>query len=355
MNKKFWLVIGLVALLVSSTGYASSSDNHTLDDCIRKPACDDVLSVGHRGTIIWGPENTIAAFNAAIEMGADSVEMDVRNTKDGVLILMHDDTLDRTTNCSGTISQKTWDEIKDCKVHPILPGIQSDNFPTFSAALMALKGRSVIDLDVKTALIDQVALEVIAAGMEDQVMVLTSSNDDIMFYADNGISVLALADTYNKVLEFLELPTKPVAIEVDITLLPFVQKQVHSSGSRVFVDALGPCDLIGEACYRQLVRLGADLIQTDNLPKLVPFLKTEANLSPTECLFNWAESIYPTLFAPSGAVSQFSSPFTYRYYSATNTYLGVSSADDHVYYLDADGKLNDVGPLSSWLPLAGCQ
>jgi hypothetical protein len=97
-----------------------SSNNHTLYDCIRNPFCDDVLSVGHRGTIIWGPENTIAAFSAAIGMGADAVEMDVRHTKDGTLVLMHDATLDRTTNCSGQISQKTWDEIKNCKVLPII-------------------------------------------------------------------------------------------------------------------------------------------------------------------------------------------------------------------------------------------
>jgi glycerophosphoryl diester phosphodiesterase len=250
-----------------------SSDNLTLGDCIRSTACDDVLSVGHRGTIIWGPENTIAAFKAAIGMGADAVEMDVQNTMDGKLILMHDATLDRTTNCRGQISQKTWDEIKDCKVLPILPGIQSDNIPTFSDALKALKGETVIDVDVKTTLIDQLASEVNTAGMENQVMVLTGSKDAAKFYAKKGIAVLALADTYNKVLEFLKMPTKPAAIEVDIKLLPFVQKKVHSSGSRIFVDALGACDLIGVNCYRQLVRLGADLIQTDNLPKLVPFLR----------------------------------------------------------------------------------
>jgi len=353
MNKTFWLVIGIFALLVSSSGYASSSENHTLDDCIRNPSCNDVLSVGHRGTIIWGPENTIDAFNAAIGMGADAVEMDVRNTKDGVLILMHDDTLDRTTNCSGSISQKTFDEIKDCKVFPIQPGIQSAEIPTFSKALNELNGKTVIDLHLNTALIGQVAEEIKAAGMQDQVMVLTSSKALAELYAKNDFAVLALAETYSNVLEFLDMTTKPVAIEVDVELLPLVQKLVHSSGSRLFVDALGACDLIGENCYRKLVLSGADIIQTDNLPKLVPFLETKANLS-TECLLNWAESIYPNLFAPSGAVSQFLSPYTYRYYSATNTYLGVSSFDDLVYYLDANGKLQDVGPLSFWLPIAGC-
>ena len=82
---------------------------------------------------------------------------------------------------------------------------------------------------------------------------------------------------------------------------------------------------------------------------------TITTLSPMECLFNWAEITYPTLFTPAGAVSQLWSPFTYRYYSATNTYVGVSSSDAHVYYQDAQGNRQDVGPLSEWLSRAGCQ
>jgi hypothetical protein len=109
--------------------------------------------------------------------------------------------------------------------------------------------------------------------MLNQVMVLTSSKDAAMSYAAEGIAVLARADTYNKVLEFLTMDLTPVAIEVDIKLLPLVQKRVHRAGSRVFVDALGACDLIGTACYQKLVGWGADLIQTDNLPQLVPFLE----------------------------------------------------------------------------------
>lgn len=251
-----------------------ASYNHYLDDCIRNPLCTDVLSVGHRGTIIWGPENTIIAFNAAITMGADGVEMDVRNTKNGVLVLMHDDTLDRTTNCSGAVSQKTWAEIKDCQVIPITPGIQRGRIPTFTGALRALKGRTVIDLDLNTSLLSRVASVIINEGMQNQVMVLTSSLNTAKFFGNNGIAVMARAVSYSGVLEFLKLSPKPVAIEVDVQLLPFVKNKVHSAHSRLFVDALGACDLIGASCYRQLVRSGVDIIQTDNLPKLVPFLQT---------------------------------------------------------------------------------
>ncbi len=74
-----------------------------------------------------------------------------------------------------------------------------------------------------------------------------------------------------------------------------------------------------------------------------------------ECLLNWAESNYPELFSPSGAPTAVWSVYTYRYYSGTNAYVGVSSDDNHAYYLGSDGILQDEGPLSYWLPKAGCQ
>lgn len=75
-----------------------------------------------------------------------------------------------------------------------------------------------------------------------------------------------------------------------------------------------------------------------------------------ECFLNWAQTFYPNLFSPSVPDLQFSSPYTYRYYSNTDTYLSVSSADDHVYYQGPDDvSPQDVGDLSAWLKEAGCE
>ncbi len=76
---------------------------------------------------------------------------------------------------------------------------------------------------------------------------------------------------------------------------------------------------------------------------------------PPDCLFDWAEITYPTLFAPAGAASATSAPYYYRYYSQTNAYLGTSSVDNHVYYLASNSSLLDVGALTTWLATAGCQ
>ena len=76
--------------------------------------------------------------------------------------------------------------------------------------------------------------------------------------------------------------------------------------------------------------------------------------SRTECLLDWAENNYSKLFSPAGAKSQFQSPFTYRYYSQTNSYVGVSASDNHVYYLGPERVLVDAGDLYGWLTKASC-
>ena len=75
----------------------------------------------------------------------------------------------------------------------------------------------------------------------------------------------------------------------------------------------------------------------------------------TECLFTWAETNYPDLFPPSGSFTKVWDEYSYRFYPATNDYLGISSFDDQVYFKGPDGKLQNVGPMSNWSTKAGCQ
>jgi glycerophosphoryl diester phosphodiesterase len=83
----------------------------------RKPPADaPVLNVGHRGASGYAPEHTIPAYDLALKMGADYIEQDLQLTKDGVLVALHDDTLDRTArptaasapgDCTGPVITKT--------------------------------------------------------------------------------------------------------------------------------------------------------------------------------------------------------------------------------------------------------
>ena len=89
-----------------------------------------------------------------------------------------------------------------------------------------------------------------------------------------------------------------------------------------------------------------------------PILRFEGrrvgNLANADCLFNWAERFYPQLFAPAGGTSLVFQGYYYRQYNATNSYVGISTLDNHVYYIGPNGALQDVGALQGWLATAGC-
>jgi uncharacterized protein YkwD len=83
-------------------------------------------------------------------------------------------------------------------------------------------------------------------------------------------------------------------------------------------------------------------------------VNVSATQPQADCLFDWAQGHYPSLFAPA-ASSQVLDVYYYRHYTGTRAYLGISSANDHVYYLPEGGALLDAGPKSGWFATAGCQ
>jgi len=130
-----------------------------------------MLIVGHRGARAYAPENTLASFQKALEIGVDAVELDVRRTKDGQLIVMHDADVKRTTNGKGLVSDLTLEQIKGLSN-------QGEKVPTLCEALDFLKGKAKVLIELKeTGYEEQVLAEVEKRGMEKNVIV-TSFHDD---------------------------------------------------------------------------------------------------------------------------------------------------------------------------------
>jgi glycerophosphoryl diester phosphodiesterase len=109
------LMVILVTFAVPAVGAAQTDS--TLDG--------PVLNIGHRGASAYAPEHTFAAYDLALEQGADYIEIDLQMTADGVLVAMHDKTLNRTATapegvpnryCRGLVSKKTLEQIKMCDV-----------------------------------------------------------------------------------------------------------------------------------------------------------------------------------------------------------------------------------------------
>jgi glycerophosphoryl diester phosphodiesterase len=108
------LMVILVAIAVPAVGAAAQTES-TLEG--------PVLNIGHRGASAYAPEHTIEAYDLALEQGADYIEIDLQMTADGVLVALHDKTLNRTADapegvpeqyCRGLVSKKTLEQIKMC-------------------------------------------------------------------------------------------------------------------------------------------------------------------------------------------------------------------------------------------------
>jgi glycerophosphoryl diester phosphodiesterase len=105
----------------------------------------DVMLVAHRGAVGQGqPENTLAAFRQAIASGAEAIEIDLRGTKDGEIVVIHDRTVDRTTNGSGAVAELTLVELRR------LDAGRDERIPTYREVLQLVSGTGIVLLlDIK--------------------------------------------------------------------------------------------------------------------------------------------------------------------------------------------------------------
>ena len=104
---------------------------------LRTSALTTLQVIAHRGGPTQAPENTLAAFRNAISLGVDWLEFDVQMTKDGALVVIHDETVDRTTNGTGAVRDLTLEEIRS------LDAGQGEKVPTFEEVLQLAKTNGV--------------------------------------------------------------------------------------------------------------------------------------------------------------------------------------------------------------------
>jgi glycerophosphoryl diester phosphodiesterase len=111
---------------------------------------DRPLVIGHRGASAVAPQNTLAAFRKAMELGADGVELDVQLSADGVPVVMHDFTVDRTTDGTGPVRSKTLAELKALDAGSTFsPQFVGERIPTLSQVLAGLEGKLLVNVELK--------------------------------------------------------------------------------------------------------------------------------------------------------------------------------------------------------------
>jgi len=140
----------------------------------------EIYPVSHRGAAALAPENTLAAVGAGVNSGARFIEIDVRLTSDGVPVLMHDASLERTTDGTGYVKERTWEYVKtlDAGSH-FSPEFKGEPVPGLDEVLAYMKGaRSTLVIEVKSPEdypgIDDIILATLKKhGMEGRVVVVS--------------------------------------------------------------------------------------------------------------------------------------------------------------------------------------
>ena len=114
---------------------------------IHDPASKYVVVASHRGDWRNYPENSIPAIESVIRMGVDIMELDLKLTKDSVLVLCHDHTIDRTTTGRGRVCDITYDSIQRCFLRTAHGVRMPQKMPTLREALEVCKDRIVVNID----------------------------------------------------------------------------------------------------------------------------------------------------------------------------------------------------------------
>ena len=110
-----------------------------------------MLVTGHRGASGTVPENTLGAFKRALELGADAIELDVHRTKDGQMVVIHDDTVNRTTNGRGAVAEMTFEQIRTLRTE------NGEQVPTLQEVFDLVAGKATIFVEIKSPGTDAVA------------------------------------------------------------------------------------------------------------------------------------------------------------------------------------------------------
>ena len=143
----------------------------------------------HRGASAYEPENTLEAFVLAIEMKADGIELDVQMTKDGVLVVTHDETIQRVSDGKGYIKDLTYEQLRSYNFGKKFPKYETVRIPTLAQVYELVKPTPLmINVELKNS-------KILYEGMEEKVVALTKEydlEDRVIYSSFNHYSVLKL-------------------------------------------------------------------------------------------------------------------------------------------------------------------
>ena len=297
MKRRYFLSYLTFFLLLPAAFVLNAADRvDALREKLFSRDISSVLVVAHRGDWRYAPENSLQAVEHSIKMGVDIVEVDLQKTKDGVLIIMHDSTLDRTTTGKGKVADKTWEEISQFRLRNGC-GIKTvQKIPTLEELLIATKGRVLINLDKADRYFDEVYALLQKTGTARQIVMKgRKPNDEVQALYGDYLGELIYMPVVNldkpnarEIIDGFQQGIKPVAYELlykaDSNPLPKELKEELKGKALIWYNTLWEGMAGGhederalediDAAYGYLIdTLGARIIQTDRSELLLNYLK----------------------------------------------------------------------------------
>ena len=240
---------------------------------LRGPKPTRVQVIAHRGGRAQAPENTLAAFHQGICSGADQLEMDIQRSKDGRLVVMHDATVDRTTNGSGRVADLSLDQLR------ALDAGNGEQVPTFAEVIQVAKEAGVRLLpeaknpELYPGLEDEMVAALRQADFLDQTVMQSFARDRLekVALANPDLQVCSLYGLFELSLSDVQPASAKYACPMAemVLLNPWMIRQAHQAGRQAFV-WFGAAE--SPLVVRLILALGADGLIVDNPQSLMKIL-----------------------------------------------------------------------------------
>jgi glycerophosphoryl diester phosphodiesterase len=256
--------------------YRSFKDDRAMQTFLQwRPGREPLISA-HRGGPMEGfPENAIETFENVLQYAPCLIECDVRLSKDGHLILLHDDTLERTTTGTGLVIDHTLDQLKQLYLKDNSGHVTKFRIPTLIEALQWSKGRGILQLDVKqNTPFDGVVASIRKYKAGNRVMIIVYNIPDLQ-KVNSMAPELMISGVVRGVEGMNRLFASGVAMNRICAFVgvsepePEIYKALHGKGIMAILGTMHNLDnrarARGKHIYRDLYRRGADILATDNV------------------------------------------------------------------------------------------
>ncbi len=237
---------------------------------IKKYEKAKILTIAHRGASSIAPENTLKAFQKAIELKADYIEFDVHQSKDGEIVVMHDGNTFRTTGHFGIINRMTLSDLKklDCG--------DGEKIPTIEELIEVTKGKIGLNCEIKTRGITEKIIKILKESEIVETTIISSFKHDILLKiqkSDSTIKLASLEPTRTGWINSWMSKKKMLNVAIKnnfYAINPFYKlvneklvNRAHKNDIKVF-----PWTVDSESTIKKLINDGVDGIITNKIPKV---------------------------------------------------------------------------------------